>query len=299
MASKSSPTDLQLSLATQIAEKIIREKTAEDTRLKEGDLASEFGVSRSPIRGALALLEDREVVRSVPNHGYYLAVPGTKLNLKDLGLGETEEDALYSSIVGDRVKKVLGDVETEADLMRRYNVTRSQLLRTLNRLSTEGILERSQGYGWRFLPALDSEKAHDESYAFRLLIEPASFAQSTFKADTDELEACKTAHLELMNSKVKRVSAAALFEINASFHEMIAKFSGNRFIHQAVQQQNRLRRLLEYRGFHDADRVRHSCEEHLEIMAAIERGDLEWASSLLHRHLKVASQLKLSFQELA
>ena len=80
---------------------------------------------------------------------------------------------------------------------------------------------------------------------------------------------------------------------------MIAEFSGNRFILQALKQQNRLRQLLEYRGFQEKneERARISCTEHLEIIDALEQGDNELASILLKRHIQVASKLKLGFDE--
>ncbi|WP_374091308.1 FCD domain-containing protein [Pseudomonas sp. TH10] len=36
---------------------------------------------------------------------------------------------------------------------------------------------------------------------------------------------------------------------------------------------------------------RSPCREHLAILDALEQGDNEWASTLLHRHLEVASKM--------
>lgn len=293
------PTDLQIRLALQIANKLVRDATPAKTHLKEGALAKAFGVSRSPIRGALQLLERKGIVASKANHGFFLEFSGEQLDIQALNFRETDAETLYRNIIADRVRGKLADIETEADLIRRYDVTRAQLTRTLAILSQEGIVEKGQGYGWRFSPALNTERAHDESYAFRLLIEPAGPLQDTFKLDQGRLKKSRQAHHDLLERNSDGVSVAELFAVNADFHEMIAEFSGNRFMLQAVQQQNRLRRLLEYRGFQtqNAERVQASCEEHLAIMDALERGDNEWASTLLKRHLQVASKLKLGFQE--
>ena len=40
--------------------------------------------------------------------------------------------------------------------------------------------------------------------------------------------------------------AKEIFETDAEFHELLAEASGNLFVLQAIQQQNRLRRLLEF-----------------------------------------------------
>ena len=295
MTKNKKPTDLQINLANQIVELVIKKAMPADSHLKESELAAHFGVSRSPIRGALKLLQKRKIVAARPNHGFFLTQAGKSLSLDTLKLGQSGDEKLYEKIVYDRVMGRVGDLETEADLLRRYKTTRSQLNRTLTRLSREGIVERSQGYGWRFLPALDSEPARDESYAFRIVVEPAGLMESTFSFNHKSAQHARQRHKQLMKNADKKLSASDMFEINADFHEMLAEFSGNRFILQAVQQQNRLRRLLEYHGFHEPGRIRTSCREHLEILDALERGENEWAANLLKRHLSVASDMKIVF----
>ncbi|MEM6485188.1 MAG: GntR family transcriptional regulator [Pseudomonadota bacterium] len=297
MNARKQPTDLHIRLAQGIVEYLIETEAAAGVRLKESDLSDRLGVSRSPVRGALALLADQGVVEKRTNRGFITTVAASKIARRNMELGETGTDALYRSIVADRVNNRLGDSESEADLLRRYQTTRSKLTRALNRLASEGAVERSEGYGWRFLPALNSEAAHDESYAFRLLLEPEGLLLPTFKVNPIKLAKVRTAHEKMLNTKRKRIPEIELFRMNAEFHETLAEFSGNRFIHQAVVQQNRLRQLLEYQGFHDVERVRESCREHIEILDAVDRGDNEWASSLLKRHLQIASGLKLGFED--
>ncbi len=69
---------------------------------------------------------------------------------------------------------------------------------------------------------------------------------------------------------------------------MIADFSGNIFFTQAVQQQNRLRKLLEFGTYVDRRRVREWCREHLSIIEAIAAGDREGAATQLREHLQHA-----------
>jgi DNA-binding GntR family transcriptional regulator len=72
---------------------------------------------------------------------------------------------------------------------------------------------------------------------------------------------------------------------------MLARFSGNRYILQAVQQQNQLRRLEEHAAFYRDARFANSGSEHLQIIEALEAGDQEWASQLMRRHLKTSLQV--------
>src|SRR5260370_42309130 len=71
------------------------------------------------------------------------------------------------------------DVET--DLMRRYGVARGALARVLNGLVQDNVIERRSGNGWRFLPAVNVTQLHEDSYRFRLLIEPACVLEPTFR----------------------------------------------------------------------------------------------------------------------
>lgn len=289
-------TDLHLRLASQIIAMAFEEDWPEGHRLKESELALRLGISRSPVRKALTYLEDKGIAARELNRGFYLTRPGADLDDTNREIPVTEDEAVYGAIIADRVRGLLEDVESEADLLRRYGASRSLLVRVLTRLSREGIVERNQGYGWRFLPTLNTERAHDESYRFRLLIEPAGILQPTFVVNTAKLRRLRLAHEDLLHGTVRQ-QATDMFEMNAEFHEMLAEFSGNRFILQAVRQQNMLRRLLEYRGFRDVGRIRASCEEHLAIIEALEQGDRTWASRLLERHLTVASTLKLAFRD--
>ncbi|MGO4842905.1 FCD domain-containing protein, partial [Rhizobiaceae sp. 2RAB30] len=72
----------------------------------------------------------------------------------------------------------------------------------------------------------------------------------------------------------------------------LAACSGNRFLTEAVRQQNNLRRMQESAGFEElpTERVEQSCLEHLAILDAIEAGEMEWAEALLRQHLRQASE---------
>lgn len=290
-------TDLQVRLAGEILRTAIEESLPAGHHLKETELAERLGVSRSPVRGALRYLADKGLVQSERNKGFTLKRAGDSLTPASLELPQTEDQALYDAIIGDRIDGLLGETQTEADLLRRYDTSRGVLARTLSRLAHEGVVRRSDGYGWRFTPTLDSEDAHDESYRFRLLIEPAGILEPTFEPDPARIRRCRERHHEMIARAGKGSAERELFETNAEFHEMIADFSGNRFILQAVQQQDRLRRLLEYRGMRVRERVLESCKEHLGILDALEAGDREWAARLMERHLTVASRLKLAYKD--
>jgi DNA-binding GntR family transcriptional regulator len=285
-------SSLQAKLVAQIVEFARQHELEQGSHLVEENLAEQFGVSRSPIRFALFFLHKAGIVEFRSNYGFFLARPGRGLDVTALRLPKGEEQQVYESITRDRLNGALQDTATEADLMRRYRVSRGVLNRVLLRLSQDGIAQRADGYGWFFLPTFDSQAAHDESYRFREVIEPAAVLQPTFKVDEKHLARVRKVHEQIVLSGGRELTQAEMVRINAEFHEMLASFAGNRFFLQAAEQHSRLRQLIEHRAL-DAERAVESCKEHLAIMDAL-GSDREWAASLLRRHLEVARKMRWS-----
>jgi DNA-binding GntR family transcriptional regulator len=76
--------------------------------------------------------------------------------------------------------------------------------------------------------------------------------------------------------------------MNAEFHEVLARASGNRHMLSAIQQQNQLRRFLNYHWQYPVERVRESILQHLAILTALESSDQDLAAVLMRRHLASA-----------
>lgn len=283
------PSNLHAQLANQILEYIASSRLPADTHLPEPQLCSQFQVSRTPIRGALELLSEQGLVVHVPRRGYF-TTPGAEHRLEE-DLPESEEESLYLQIAEDRMNQRLPARNSEADLLRRYPVPRGVLIRVLQRLLRQGLVEKRPGRGWTFTPVLDSKKMHDESYRFRLAIEPLALLEESFSLDEEAAGRCAAKHRRILDGAVRQITPIELFEMNAEFHELLAASSGNRFFLQAIQQQNRLRRFVNYHWTYGADRVIKTCREHLEVLQAVREADMIWAATLLRRHLEVSSKV--------
>lgn len=282
------PTALQTKVASQILMAIRSGELTPGSHLKEVELAERFGVSRSPIRGALIYLAQEQVIGRLPHQGYCVLDTPLSDELAKVNLPVGEDEELYQRLIDDRLAQAIPDQVMESDLLRRYGASKAVLRRCLLRLSDEGVMQRKHGHGWMFLPTLSSAEKRFESYRFRMLLEPAGLLEPTFNLPRERLQRCREKQQALLEGAPDSLS---FFEANAEFHELLAAASGNSFILQTVQQQNRLRRLTEFHTVSNLERVRISCREHLEIIDALEQGDREWASTLLYRHLKVASTL--------
>lgn len=280
---------------TELAERILDWLRRRD--LQPGDhvperLATEaFHVSRTPVRAALSLLAERGLLERRDRAGFFVAA-----DLQNAApAGGAAPSALYAAILRDRFSKRLEGEVTAAKLVKRYRVTRPEVMRVLARLQQEGIVERSLGQRWVFLPALDSLRSQEDSHRFRLILEPAAFLQPGFTLDQRRARDLRAALNELIRQGPAQLDMKCVLETDIAFHEAMGDASGNRFLADAIRRQSRLRRLAMSSMQVPPPRLIESCREHLAILAAIAAGDLPRAAELMRAHLAASLRARPGF----
>lgn len=289
-ASAARGSRLQREAAGRIRALLLQREARAGAHLPEIELSRELGISRTPVRAALNLLAADGLVEFRPGRGFFLKRRLHESDQDPRAGVDDDAERLCVAIARDRLQGTLGDALSEADFMRRYGVTRAVLTRVLRQLADVGMVERKRGHGWSFLPSLADDLR--DSYRFRMVIEPAGLLEPGFAVDPQWLHSMRARHEQLLAPGRERFSAVRFFEMNAEFHEHLARASGNAFLHKAVVQQNMLRRFINYDWTYGADRIEVSLREHLAILAAIEAGSLEWASALLRRHIETAGNVE-------
>lgn len=285
------PSRLQADLAARILRLLKEQGAGPGHHLVELDLCQHFGVSRTPIRGALKLLADQGSVEARANRGFVLLEPVVAAPDADpVNLQEEDDQRLAVAIAQARNTGRLAADCTQQEIMRLFDAKLPQILRVLRRLSNLGLVERKAGNGWTFLPSIDSTRAQAESYAFRHAVEPALLVQPTFSLDKEWLAESRAKHLAFRERPWRDVLAVEFYEMNSDFHEQLARCSGNRYMLGAVQQQIQLRRFLNYNWEYGVERVLESIDEHLEIMDALEAGRNDHASALMKLHLTTSAE---------
>jgi DNA-binding GntR family transcriptional regulator len=281
-------------IAARILEHIQERNLSEGQHLPSQELADTFRVSRAPIAAALRRLEQMKIVRSEPNRGYFLLKGAADLRAKHKAALDTDEpeDETYFAIAEDRLSGALPERLSESELMRRYDVPRSRLLKVLHRISEEGWIERLPGNGWEFRTTLVSRHSYDQGYEFRAAIESQALLLPSFRIDPEAFRTARAEQKELLDGGFKRMSRDRLFRANSEFHEMLMLCANNEFFVDAVRRVNRLRRLIEYRITVDRSRLPVQCREHLRILDLIETGDMKHASDFLRTHILGASAVK-------
>lgn len=288
-SSGASLSALHTDLVREILAWLERARLPVGAAIRELPLAKTLAVSRTPVRAALLVLEKLGYVKFGPRRGFALArAVDAHATSDDELLPRSAHESLQAAIIADRVAGSLPADVSEAELIVRYSASRGAVRRVMMALSDDGVAQRLRGHGWRFAQMLESQQAIRESYEFRIVVECAALLQPGFAAAAGELDGLRKAHRDLLKASGK-FDTRAWFSINSRFHEAIASWSSNRFLLDAVKRQNALRRLSEYREFHDLSpqNVKRSLRDHLDILDAVAAGDLPWAASLMRRHLEL------------
>jgi DNA-binding GntR family transcriptional regulator len=279
-------------LAMQIIELARLENFESGRHVTEQFIADHFRVSRTPARKALHFLEEMGVLRSEKNRGFFLEKTGKALRSTALTSAQSDDETVYLQIADDRVQGKIGKTLREADLMRRYSITRASAKAILHRMARENLISPKSGRGWEFEPILDSLDAHNQSYQFRMIIEPAAILDPGFKINKSAFERSRQEQQAMLDGGILRLSRVQLFEISSRFHEMIVGCASNRFLLDALKRQNQLRRLIEYRASLDRSRFILQCQEHLTLLDVLTHGDRQSAAGFMRNHLDVVRSIK-------
>lgn len=284
-------TPLVISLAGRIRDEIVSNSIPVGTKLATQGLADRYGVSRSPIREALSLLSEQQIIEQVPNRGFFTKdLPKETLSAADPL--PREANRAYYALADDWIADRIDSDITEQMLRDRYDLTRTQVSDILMRASREGWAERKEGYGWRLLPVAKTPEAFEQIYRFRMVVEPAGFLEPSFRLDRGILAEQRRIQSRMLDIDIASLPAERLLENGSLFHEELLRMSGNPFLHMSLVRINRMRRLLEYRASVDRERLRIQCSDHLRILDALDRNEVLEASYLMRTHLGGALERK-------
>ncbi|HEY4030619.1 MAG TPA: GntR family transcriptional regulator [Caulobacteraceae bacterium] len=284
------PSRLHIELAARILRLMKDQGAGRGHHLVEHELCSTFGVSRTPIRGALRLLEKQGCVEARTNRGYILLEPVTAAPVAEPANPQDEADQhLLISIAAARNAGSLPNDCSVQQICRMFDAKPQTVNRVLRKLADLGLAERKTGNGWTFLPLINSLNAQNESYKFRRAVEPALFLQDTFQLDRAWAKETRRRHTEFRRRPWSDFRAVEFYDMNSDFHEQLARCSGNRYLLDAVRRQIQLRSFLNYQWDYGRARVLASIDEHMQILGALESGNSQLAADHMIAHLTASS----------
>ena len=191
-------------------------------------------------------------------------------------------DAIREAIVERRLSP--GTKLSESDVGNLFSVSRTLARAALQALSYEGLVSVEKNRG-AFVAYPSPDEAR-QIFAARRLVEPGILSEAAKRITPLQVQHLKQLLLEEGRLMSERGQSARRAEIKASgdFHLMLASISGNlimqRFMEELVARSSLVIALY---GQSSASSCGHA--EHGDIIAAIERRDVETACHLMLHHI--------------
>jgi DNA-binding GntR family transcriptional regulator len=195
-------------------------------------------------------------------------------------LNETVYGALKQRLFTGQLRP--GQKLTHQMLAEALGVSRTPVRESLERLYQEGFVLRVPNRGY-YVAEIDAQEAR-ELYETREALEVyelrRTFERGIAAVDLDRLERLN----EVYGSRIGVTFTRQRLLLDRDFHLALAALSGNRYMLRCVEQVFE-RLILKRRadGYSDTGEAPH--REHVELLAALRRGDLVAAQDSLARHI--------------
>ncbi len=275
-----------LALAQKILSVAMARGLKSGDHLAEQTFSEACGVSRTPIRSAFKVLEERDILQWRQEEGYFLTLGTADEIASVIRALEDAENSVADRILSDRAERRISDVQSVSALTRRYKVPRASVLNALKILAKDGIVRQLPGRAWAFQPMVDSPAGLEDSFDFRLIMEPQAITAPEFALDSKRAGLLR----EQMNSTLSegdgRLTPAIFRRIDIEFHTLIAECSGNRFLRGTLAAHHRLRKASQKSAAIPDFRLKQAMLEHLEILDSLERNQFQLAADQIIVHLR-------------
>ncbi len=204
-------------------------------------------------------------------------------------LGESTYHSLRQEILS--CKLAMGSSLTEASLMEKYKVGRATCRLALARLVQEGFVRSVPRHGYIVTPI--TLKDVEELFAMRLLLESAAAKLAAGKADIRLLRQIEGSARNNTASRDAGNRMGFFLDANREFHLAIATASGNGRLAQNISVLlDEMKRLVAL-GFGRQGGSAEIDHDHMELIAALERGDGTAAERIVKRHIQTFRDMTL------
>jgi len=186
----------------------------------------------------------------------------------------------------------------ETKIANDIGTSRTPVREALHSLELEGLIESIPRVGYVVKPFM--EKEVEEICEIRAVIEGLAARWAMEKAFEKLVEELRK-NISKSEEKMSKGDVKTFVEMDAQFHEIIAKFSGSRRLLELAQTLRR--HMLRYRiqSIYLTDNVLRAIDGHKKILEAIEKNDLEEVNKAINHHLDQVKKdvLRYAFKEMA
>lgn len=184
----------------------------------------------------------------------------------------------------------------EAKIAKEIGTSRTPVREALHNLELEGLIESIPRVGYVVKPTSALEV--EEICEIRRVIEELATQWAMEKARDRLIEGLKE-NIRIAEERVSKGDVRAFVELDAQFHETIAKYSGSQRLLELSQTLRR--HMLRYRiqSIYSADNVLRAIAGHQGILEAIQKGDLSEIRQAIKHHLRQSKEdiLRYAFKE--
>ncbi|MFN7025804.1 MAG: GntR family transcriptional regulator [Pseudorhizobium sp.] len=260
-------------------------------RLVEAAIAEQFGVSRAPVRGAFRRLEQKGLIVRDSTGGFSVSHrASTPSNDQPVRLDPIHSAATWEAIYAEVSREAVSHAAfgawrlIETDLAESYQVSRTVIREVLARLEHVGIVRKEDGYRW-LLPELSPVRIR-ELYDMRRVLEPVALAEAADNAPPDLLVEMRE-ELEAARDGSDMISPDEFGRLERRLHVGLLSFARNQTLISTLQRFHAL--LVTNAHLYDTTRSVFGpdpfVQEHLDIVTALERGNVSTACKLLQVHM--------------
>lgn len=196
-------------------------------------------------------------------------------------LTETAYKYIFDGILEGRYRA--GQSISPDNIVKSLNMSKTPVREALVQLEVEGLVFRNgRYYNVIFL----DENEVLELYEIRGILEAEATYMAT-KRMTPELHAELRATLDLIKklNQSKDPEPIKLANLNGSFHSIIAKGSGNRYIAEYTAAIRLKLKVIRTALFSSSDRRLSEIKEHESVLEAMETGNAEEARDMMRSHV--------------
>jgi DNA-binding GntR family transcriptional regulator len=171
----------------------------------------------------------------------------------------------------------------EAKIAKEIGTSRTPVREAFHSLELEGLIESVPRVGY-FVRAVSEEEV-EEICAIRIAIEGLAASWAMGKARGKLVEELRK-NIFTSEAKVSQGDFRAFIELDAQFHEIIARHSGSKRLLELAQtlRQHMLRYRM--RSMYTTDNALQALNGHRGILEAIEKNDLEEVNKSIGYHLE-------------
>lgn len=293
---------LYLRIRDVLADAISRGRLPKGALLLEGPVATLFASTRTPVRQALALLEEGGMVRRFDGRGFLVGQGRTgpkrvTLTADMLGLDEEAPalrkapgwEAIYESLEREVVHlSVFGRYRiNEVELARARGVGRQVARDALMRLEALGIVEKDERMRWTLVP-LDEQRMRD-LHAIRVALEPVALLQAAPFIPPSDRKAM-TERLEEALAVYPALSVEAMDDLETDLHITCLGYCPNRELLIALRRAHFMLNVSKHviGVSHRMPEDEPFIAEHLAVFRALDVEDFARAAETLRHHIVVS-----------